>query len=265
MTNPLDKLKRLTKEKSKENKEPYDYSRPFRHNHGFSVETLNNKEKEPKAAKAKGTRKEGSDTVKKPLPDPQELIADELAKGKSVIGYLFTMTKYVLNHSSEGVPITLASVAKKWHNSLDMGGYAQLLKDFVYMQKSIENKTAGREDGDYSDNLLLRTWMNYLQKHGLYELYENEGEKITVTENNRGYYDNGSEFSDGALCRVVNSPVMLNNDLYYTGLLDDVLSDPSESAKGSDVSEKQPLTDKSNAIEGTTNLEAMKNGQESTD
>lgn len=229
----IEKIKRIHSKKQCENS--YEYTKARKYSHGFEVKEQESFVENNKETTLAQRRQDIIIAVEGKKAEPKaekskENIYDELNRGKAAIGYLYSLTSFILEYDEDNCPLSSSSIVKKWDNSLSVGKYNILLSKYNVLKEKLA-KANIVEDFTKEKNciILLKNWLRFLEKLGIITLKEyDENKNIVVTTENRQYYDNGSDFPDGAICRVTREPLIYKNKLYYGGSLEKIITDETK-------------------------------------
>lgn len=144
---------------------------------------------------------------------PAMTLEEELLYKKAYISNLITESDNILEAGGEQngreTPDTLLA---SWKYALAQGELENLRE--VFEETAAETV---REEEENSKALLER-WMKRLKEMGVSKV-DGDSAEITVSSENRAYYENGGLFTDGCVCEITRYPWNYKGEVYVRGRL----------------------------------------------
>ncbi len=109
-------------------------------------------------------------------------------------------------------------ILNKWNSAMKVGECKGLLQKI---------ETAYEQDKPENDVQKLQIILNILYEMGLKKL-EFPDRTVTVSVENRGYFENGNMFPDGSICTVEYNVWTYEDEVYVRGLLGKMLEDKAD-------------------------------------
>ncbi len=174
---------------------------------------------------------------------PEITCIDELLKDGNNLGGFINKTDSILSGKSpKSEKINCIALYKNWRTILDMGGCKKLIAEYDNLAKK-----SGIISEDISEDTaenFLKLWMEFLKELGVYKYSDknlNEDGNIIVNTDNRAFYENGRKFPDGTICKIVETPWIFNDKVYFRGTLEPTEIPPAPQPQLSDETQNQSI------------------------
>ncbi len=186
------------------------------------------RKKEAKPAESVNIPAEESEDSSSVIEVNQKTVEEELQDGKELFSYLLPLTKKGTEIKETDKALDYGYVIQNWKDAL--AGDCELLKaefDSLLQESGIALDEINSEEAA----IVFSKWLDYLENLGIHEYSDeslDENGNVTVSVKNRKFYINGRNFKDGLVCAVEKNPWLYNDELYYKGILCDIVKDTEE-------------------------------------
>ena len=151
--------------------------------------------------------------------DSESILIDVGIGEKTIKDYLWENKKYYATLISNTFDMCIIregfdnrynpdSLVEKWKYNIEITG-------FCYLRDKLSEITADTMTDAFE---VLDFILDFLKENGVSRLFC-ENDMVTVSGENRNYFENGRKFSDGEVCEVEKYPLFIFEELYAQGRL----------------------------------------------